>query len=137
MAAGSWLADRSAGTRPALANGYAALAACIVPAVPHLVWRGAAALAVSVALVACIAAVVAWLRPETGFASWAQTFGVLGARGGPRGLHVAVALANPRSGDGRRRRPRYLERPDMRYHSKSDLHDDRYWRLPVVTLTRT
>ena len=79
MAAGAWLANKQAGLIPAAANGLAAFAACLIPALPYLFLSGAVALAVAVALVVAVAAVVAWLRPEHGLAAVGQTFGVLAA----------------------------------------------------------
>lgn len=77
MSSGSWLSDASSGFRPALANGGAAFGACVVPALPYVATSGAVALALSLVLVAAIAAVIAWLRPERGLLAVAQTFGVL------------------------------------------------------------
>jgi hypothetical protein len=79
MTAGAWLSDAGSGFRPALANGGAALAACVIPAVPYAVTSGSAALLASLGLVAAIAAAVAWLRPEKGVLAVAQTYGVLAA----------------------------------------------------------
>ena len=77
MTSGAWLSDTSAGFLPALANGGAAFAACVVPAVPYMVTSGPVALAVSLALVAGVAGVIAWLRPEKGALAVVQTYGVL------------------------------------------------------------
>jgi len=77
MTAGKWLSDSDAGFWVALANGGAALAACLLPAVPSLLVHGRTALAAEIALVAVIAAVIAWLRPERGVLAVAQTYGVL------------------------------------------------------------
>jgi hypothetical protein len=77
MTAGAWLSDSGSGFRPALANGGAAFAACVIPAIPYAVGGGAGALAVSLALVAAVAAVIAWLRPEKGVLALVQTYGVL------------------------------------------------------------
>lgn len=77
MTAGAWLSDASSGFGPALANGGAALAACVIPAVPYMAAGGAVALALSLVLVAAIAGIIAWLRPERGLLAVAQTFGVL------------------------------------------------------------
>jgi hypothetical protein len=40
MATGSWLANRKAGLIPAGANGLAAFAACLIPALPYLLLTG-------------------------------------------------------------------------------------------------
>lgn len=78
MTAGRWLSDSSDGFAVALTNGGAACAACLIPALPALVMaRGAVALAAEIALVAVIAAVISWLRPERGVLAVAQTYGVL------------------------------------------------------------
>lgn len=77
MTAGAWLSDEGAGWRPALANGGAAFTACAVPALPYAAMGGAGALTASLALVAAIAAVISWLRPERGVLAVAQTYGIL------------------------------------------------------------
>lgn len=90
MAAGVWLSDRRGGLLPALACGVAALAACVLPAAPYLLLRGTTALGAGLAVTVAAGAVVAWLRPERGFAAAAQTYGVLAAAAG---LCWAVGLA--------------------------------------------
>jgi hypothetical protein len=82
MTAGKWLSDSSDGFRAALANGTAALATCLVPAVPALLAHGVAALAAELALVAAVASVISWLRPEKGVVAVVQTFGVLALAAG-------------------------------------------------------
>lgn len=82
MTAGKWLSDEGAGFGPALANGAAALAACVAPALPSLAAGGSAGLAAELALVAVIAAVISWLRPERGVLAVAQTYGVLAVAAG-------------------------------------------------------
>jgi hypothetical protein len=77
MTAGCWLSDSGGGFWPALANGGGAFAACVLPALPCLGASGAWALIPSVALVAAVAGVIAWLRPEKGALAVVQTFGVL------------------------------------------------------------
>lgn len=77
MTAGEWLSDSGSGFRAALANGGAAFAACVVPAVPYMAAGGDAALIPSLLLVAAVGGVIAWLRPEKGALAIAQTFGVL------------------------------------------------------------
>ncbi len=77
MSAGAWLSGE--GRWPALANGGAALAACLLPAVPYLAFTGTVALTLSVVLVAAVAAAVAWMRPQRSWLAVAQTFGVLAA----------------------------------------------------------
>jgi hypothetical protein len=77
MTAGKWLSDAECGLPLALANGGAACLACVIPAVPSLVAGGAAALAAEIVLVAGIAAVISWLRPERGILAVVQTYGVL------------------------------------------------------------
>jgi hypothetical protein len=77
MTAGAWLSDSGSGFRPALANGGAAFAACVIPAIPYGVSGGAGAFVASLALVAGVAAVIAWLRPEKGALAIVQTYGVL------------------------------------------------------------
>jgi VIT1/CCC1 family predicted Fe2+/Mn2+ transporter len=77
MTAGCWLSDSSSGPWPALANGAAALVACVIPALPYVALSGLAALGLSVGLVVAVAAVIAWLRPERGVLAVVQTFGIL------------------------------------------------------------
>lgn len=79
MTAGAWLSDETAGWPPALANGGAAFAACLSPALPYAAMGGAGALACSLAAVAVVAAVIAVLRPEKGLLAWVQTYGILAA----------------------------------------------------------
>lgn len=77
MTAGAWLSDASSGFMPALANGGAALLACVIPAMPYVLATGAAALITSLMLVAAVAGVISWLRPERGILAVAQTYGIL------------------------------------------------------------
>jgi VIT1/CCC1 family predicted Fe2+/Mn2+ transporter len=77
MTAGQWLSDGEGGFWPALANGGAACLACIVPALPYLTASGIAAMAVSLVLVAAVAALISWLRPERGILAVVQTYGIL------------------------------------------------------------
>jgi hypothetical protein len=77
MTGGAWLAGE--GKLPAAANGGAAAAACMLPAVPYLVTSGTAALAAAVILALAIGAVIAWLRPEKGLLAVVETYGVLAA----------------------------------------------------------
>lgn len=79
MTAGAWLSDEKAGLAPALANGAAACAACIVPAVPYLLGSGWPAMAASIALVAAVACGISLLRPEKGALAYLTTFGILAA----------------------------------------------------------
>jgi hypothetical protein len=82
MTAGSWLSDSGGGFWPALANGGAAMAACVLPALPYAVTSGSAALAASLVLAGATAAVIAHLRPEKGALAYVQTFGVLAVAAG-------------------------------------------------------
>ena len=77
MTAGQWLSDGDGGFRPALANGAAACAACIVPALPYLAASETVAMALSLVLVAAVAALISWLRPERGILAVVQTYGIL------------------------------------------------------------
>jgi hypothetical protein len=77
MTAGKWLSDESAGFAVALANGTAAMAACIVPALPALAGGGVAVLAAELVLVTAVAGVISLLRPEKGVLAVVQTYGVL------------------------------------------------------------
>jgi VIT1/CCC1 family predicted Fe2+/Mn2+ transporter len=77
MTAGMWLSDGRSPFRVAASCGVAALAACVVPALPYAAGSGAAALVMSLLLVAGVAAIVAWLRPEKGTMAVAQTYGTL------------------------------------------------------------
>lgn len=79
MTAGAWLSDEKAGIWPALANGAAAAAACVLPAVPWLALSGAVALALSLVLVAAAACGISCLRPEKGALAYVTTFGILAA----------------------------------------------------------
>lgn len=76
---GMTAATRLSGTclPAAAACGAAAAAAAVVPAVPFLATRGAAAVALSLGLVVLVAGAIAWLRPERGRAAFAATFGWL------------------------------------------------------------
>jgi hypothetical protein len=75
MTSGAWLSD--AGPVPALANGVAAFAACVAPAVPYAVTSGTAALWASLGIAATVGGVIAWLRPDKGLLAVAETYGVL------------------------------------------------------------
>ncbi|HEV2258594.1 MAG TPA: hypothetical protein VGS06_36195 [Streptosporangiaceae bacterium] len=77
MTAGQWLSDGDGGFRAALANGSAAAAACIIPALPYAAAGGLAALLSSLTLVTGVAAAISWLRPERGILAVVQTYGVL------------------------------------------------------------
>ena len=79
MSAGCYLSDAGGGYWAALANGGAALAACVIPAIPYVPAHGLAALLPSLALVAVVAGVISWLRPEKGLLAVAQTYGILAA----------------------------------------------------------
>jgi hypothetical protein len=79
MTAGAYLSDEKAGLAPAIANGAAACAACVLPAVPYLLGSGWPAMAASIALVAAVASGISLLRPERGLLAFAQTFGILAA----------------------------------------------------------
>jgi hypothetical protein len=76
MAGPMWLANGRRAA-PALACGIASAAGAIIPALPFLAWAGTAAVAVSLALTAAEAGVIAWLRPERGALAVAQTYGLL------------------------------------------------------------
>jgi hypothetical protein len=82
MTAGQWLSDKESGFWVALANGGAACAACILPAVPYLAGSGPLIITASLALVALVAGVISALRPEGGIAGIVQTYGVLLAAAG-------------------------------------------------------
>lgn len=82
MSSGCWLSDSGAGPWPAVANGGAAFAACVLPAVPYAITTGTVPLVASLLLVCAIAAVIAWLRPEKGVLAIAQTYGVLAVAAG-------------------------------------------------------
>lgn len=92
MTAGAWLSESRAGFLPALANGAASLAACVLPAVPWLLAGGTAAASASLAVVAGEAAVIAWLRPERGWRAVLTTCGVLA---GAAALSWLISLALP------------------------------------------
>lgn len=77
MTAGQWLSDGESGFTVALANGGAAFAACLAPALPYLVLHGFTAMLTSLTLITLVATLIAWLRPERGLLAAAQTYGVL------------------------------------------------------------
>ncbi len=89
MTAGQWLSDEKSGFAPALANGAAACAACITPALPYLAGSGWLPVASSVVLVAAVAGLISILRPEKGALALVQTYGILLAAAG---LCAAVAV---------------------------------------------
>jgi hypothetical protein len=82
MTAGKWLSDPDAGFSVALANGGAAFAGCLLPALPALFMAGHAALGAELSLVAVVAAAISWLRPEKGVLAVVQTFGILAVAAG-------------------------------------------------------
>lgn len=77
MTSGQYQADSAGGWPQALACGVASAAACILPAVPWLlpVGRPWASLG-TIALVAIICGLIAWLRPEKGKRAVIETFGL-------------------------------------------------------------
>lgn len=77
MSAGNYLSDSDAGYVAALANGGAALLACLVPALPYVVSHGAPALVASLVLVVIVAGAISWLRPEKGLLAVVETYGIL------------------------------------------------------------
>lgn len=82
MTAGAWLSDEQAGFAPALANGGAAFAACLAPAIPYLAATGWPAMAASLVLVGAVASLISLLRPERGVLAFVTTFGILLAAAG-------------------------------------------------------
>ena len=82
MTAGQWLSDGESGFWAALTNGSAAFAACFIPALPALAGDGIGVGAAAIALVAVVAAVISWLRPEKGILAVVQTYGILLAAAG-------------------------------------------------------
>lgn len=89
MTAGQWLSDEESGFWVALANGGAACAACVVPALPYLAASNIVALVTSLVLVAAVAGVISILRPERGLLALVQTYGILLVAAG---LCAATAL---------------------------------------------
>lgn len=77
MTAGQWLSDSGGGFAAALANGGAACAACLVPALPALAGGGLPAVIASYVLVAAVAAGISLARPEKGILAVVQTYGIL------------------------------------------------------------
>jgi hypothetical protein len=77
MTAGQWLSDGESGFWAALTNGSAACAACLIPALPALAGGGIGAGVTAIVLVAAVAAVISWLRPEKGVLAVVQTYGIL------------------------------------------------------------
>jgi VIT1/CCC1 family predicted Fe2+/Mn2+ transporter len=65
----------------ALACGLATALGCILPGLPYLLTRGAAALVPALGIVAVLGAVVCWLREERGWLAIAETYGVLTVAG--------------------------------------------------------
>jgi hypothetical protein len=82
MTAGEWLSDSGPGFAVALANGSAACAACIVPAIPYLAGSGWPVIASSIVLVAAVGGVISLLRPEKGALAVVQTYGILAVAAG-------------------------------------------------------
>lgn len=82
MTAGEWLSDGESGFGAALVNGGTACAACLIPALPALAGKGIGVGATAIVLVAVVAAVISWLRPEKGVLAVAQTYGILLAAAG-------------------------------------------------------
>ena len=82
MTAGQWLSDEESGFGAALVNGGAACAACLIPALPALAGGGIGVGAAAIILVAAVAAVISWLRPEKGILAVVQTYGILLAAAG-------------------------------------------------------
>ncbi len=82
MTAGQWLSDGDSGFWAALTNGGAAFAACLIPALPMLAGGGIGPGVTAVVLVAVVAAVISWLRPEKGILAVVQTYGILLAAAG-------------------------------------------------------
>jgi hypothetical protein len=82
MTAGQWLSDNSGGLRAAVANGGAACAACVIPALPYLAGSGPLIMGGSLALVAAVAGMISLLRPGRGILAAAQTYGILLAAAG-------------------------------------------------------
>lgn len=82
MTAGEWLSDGESGFGAALVNGSAAFAACLIPALPALAGKGIGVGAAAIALVAVVAGVISWLRPEKGILAVVQTYGILLAAAG-------------------------------------------------------
>jgi VIT1/CCC1 family predicted Fe2+/Mn2+ transporter len=76
MAGGEWLSESGSGLRAAAAMGAATLAGSVLPAAPYAFLHGAAAPAVSVGLLAVVAAVVARLRGHRAH-PYAETAAVL------------------------------------------------------------
>jgi VIT1/CCC1 family predicted Fe2+/Mn2+ transporter len=62
---------------PAVACGFASLAACALPCLPFLFGSGPGAFAAAVAIAVAIGAVISYLRPEKGIGAIAVTYGVL------------------------------------------------------------
>ncbi len=82
MTAGQWLSDEESGFWAALVNGGAACAACLIPALPALAGGGIGVGVTAIVLVAAVAAVISWLRPEKGILAVVQTYGILLAAAG-------------------------------------------------------
>lgn len=82
MTAGQWLSDGESGFWAAFTNGSAAFAACFIPALPALAGDGIGVGAAAIGLVAVVAAVISWLRPEKGVLAVVQTYGILLAAAG-------------------------------------------------------
>jgi len=82
MTAGEWLSDGESGFWAALTNGGAACAACLIPALPALAGGGIGVGVTAIVLVAVVAAVISWLRPEKGVLAVVQTYGILLAAAG-------------------------------------------------------
>jgi len=91
MSAGEWLSESSSGPSAAIAMGCATLGGSVLPAVPYLLLHGWQAPAVSVVLLAGVAAVVARLRAHRSH-PYLETAAVLAV---VLGASVACALLIP------------------------------------------
>lgn len=76
MASAQYQANPEDGWRSAAACGALSLAGCAVPALPYVALTGSLALVLSLFLVVVECSLIAWLRPEAGWRSWVQTFGL-------------------------------------------------------------
>jgi VIT1/CCC1 family predicted Fe2+/Mn2+ transporter len=89
MTSGQYLSASDRKWRPALTCGAATFGGTVIPALPYLAAAGTAALIPALALVCAAAAVVSWLRPETGARAILETYGVLAIAAG---LSAVTAL---------------------------------------------
>jgi hypothetical protein len=82
MASGRYQSDPDDGIGGAVVCGLATTAGSVLVALPFAVAAGSAALAASGAVTLVLCAVVAVIRPDTGWKAWALSYGITAAAAG-------------------------------------------------------